>query len=243
MSDTKKPVSAKQLAANRANAARSTGPRTPEGKARSARNAIKHGFTASSFTVIRIEDLQEIARLKEDLVSVYQPVNAQEMFALERMALAQQSILRAARLEAGLFTAALNRTIPSERAYLDLDKEISEDIDVTVQQHRNFALAEGFRENVHNTQNWTLFLRYQAQAERLDRRALEDFERLERLRPQLPNEPILESQPEEEQALFKSKDEPFGTYRRHPSEPAATPYPTKDYNPPPSKENSLPSHD
>src|ERR1035437_1343124 len=45
----KKPVSVNQLAANRANAAQSTGPRSPEGKARSALNSRKHGFTASTF--------------------------------------------------------------------------------------------------------------------------------------------------------------------------------------------------
>ena len=70
------PTSEKQLAANRANAAKSTGPRTPEGKARSARNACTHGFTASSFAVVRLEDLDEIARLKQDAVAVYQPVNS-----------------------------------------------------------------------------------------------------------------------------------------------------------------------
>src|SRR5579863_5807412 len=108
MRRTKKPVSPKQLAANRANSAKSSGPKTPEGKARSAQNSVKHGFTASSFAVVRLEDLQEIARLKSDLVSVYQPVNSQELFALERMALSQQAILRAARLESGLFTNCLD---------------------------------------------------------------------------------------------------------------------------------------
>ena len=97
------PTSDKQLAANRANAAKSTGPRTLEGKARSARNARTHGFTASTFVVDRLEELDEIARLKQDAVAVYQPVNSQELFALEQMALAQQTMLRAARLESGLF--------------------------------------------------------------------------------------------------------------------------------------------
>src|SRR5437764_14088471 len=105
------PISDKQLAANRANAAKSTGPRTPEGKARSAQNSRIHGFTASSFGVVRLEDLDEIARLKEDAVSVYQPVNSQEMFALEQIAIAQQTMFRAARLEAGLFTNFLDTIV------------------------------------------------------------------------------------------------------------------------------------
>ena len=105
------PTSDKQLAANRANAAKSTGPRTPEGKARSARNACTHGFTASSFAVVRLEDLDEIARLKQDAVAVYQPVNSQEMFALEQIALAQQTMFRAARIESGYFTNCLDTSI------------------------------------------------------------------------------------------------------------------------------------
>jgi hypothetical protein len=36
----------KQIAANRANALQSTGPRTPDGKAIARRNALDHGLTA-----------------------------------------------------------------------------------------------------------------------------------------------------------------------------------------------------
>ncbi len=195
----RKPVSEEQLAANRANATQSTGPRTPEGKARSAQNARKHGFTAAVFAVVRLEDLDEVAHLKTDLVAVYQPINAQELFAIERIALAQQSVLRAARLEAGLFTTCLNEVLDSSgQPFFPMSPELvgDGDIQTTRAQNRNYALAEGFQRMAKTANTWSLFLRYQAQSERLYRRAVEDLERLQALRPNLPNEPVSPGLPE-----------------------------------------------
>ena len=47
------------------------------------------------------------------------------------------------------------------------------------------------------SKGFSLFLRYQAQAERQYRRALEEFERLKALQNELPNEPISDDQPQE----------------------------------------------
>jgi len=44
----KRPISERKLLANRANAKRSTGPRTEAGKAASRRNALKHGILSSA---------------------------------------------------------------------------------------------------------------------------------------------------------------------------------------------------
>ncbi len=63
------------------------------------------------------------------------------------------------------------------------------DIEITRAQNRNFALADGFNRLTRQSNSWSLFLRYQAQAERLYRRAVEEFSRVKALRDELPNEP------------------------------------------------------
>ena len=63
-----------------------------------------HGFEALELldgAAVLAFGLGLVAQLREDLATLYQPVNSQELFALERVTLAQQTVLRPARLEAG----------------------------------------------------------------------------------------------------------------------------------------------
>ncbi len=191
MSDSK-PISEKRLAANRENAKKSTGPRTPEGRARSSRNAVKHGFRASSFTVVRLEDLDEVEKLKADAVACYKPVNSQELVAVERIAMAQQQMFRGGRLDAGMFTSAMNDVLDrSNNPIIPMDPDMvgDGDIEITRQQNRNYCIAEGFRRMAKESNCIGLMLRYRAQAEREYRRAIEDFDRLKALRHEMPNQP------------------------------------------------------
>ena len=61
-----------KLAANRANALKSTGPRTEEGKARSRANALKHGLCAS---VVVVEDPAMVQRRAIEMFDTLKPQN------------------------------------------------------------------------------------------------------------------------------------------------------------------------
>lgn len=78
-------ASAAQIAANRLNAQKSTGPRTPEGKAASARNALKHGLCARKL-VIDEEEGPEFEALRADYFARFQPQGLAEARLVDRMA-------------------------------------------------------------------------------------------------------------------------------------------------------------
>ena len=63
----------KQIAANRANAKRSTGPNTSGGKARSRMNAWKHGLRAET-VVIAGEDAKDLQAIQRELWEEHQPL-------------------------------------------------------------------------------------------------------------------------------------------------------------------------
>ena len=81
------------------------------------------------------------------------------------------------------------------------------------------ALADGFHRLARKDNTFPLLLRYKVQTERLYRRAVEEFERLKKLRPELPNEPILEVQPEENEPVSAPTDEPISTPQPNPEPP------------------------
>lgn len=95
-------VSERRLAANRANALLSTGPTTPEGKAKSSLNAVKSGLTGRA-VLLPSEDVSayetHIARFQKDL----QPVGDQEIHLVQSLADTQWRLDRIPNLETGLF--------------------------------------------------------------------------------------------------------------------------------------------
>lgn len=78
-------TSVKQRAANCANAAKSTGPRTEKGKAASAQNARTHGLRAAHFTADN-EELEEFEALLQGLRHRFRPTTAFAEFLVEKLA-------------------------------------------------------------------------------------------------------------------------------------------------------------
>jgi hypothetical protein len=73
-----------QIAANRRNAQKSTGPRTAEGKARSCLNHLIHGLTAQG--LLPGENPETLAAIQESLRDQFHPQGAAEEILVERMA-------------------------------------------------------------------------------------------------------------------------------------------------------------
>jgi hypothetical protein len=95
-------TSDKQIAANRANARKSTGPTTDEGKQRSRCNAVRHGLTAE--TVIgALEDAEDYKAFEEAIAADYDAQSAVERELVLRLAGLLWRLRRATTMETGLF--------------------------------------------------------------------------------------------------------------------------------------------
>src|SRR5215469_13777310 len=94
-------TSVRQIEANRDNALKSTGPKTADGKRRSRRNALRHGFTAE--TVIEsLESAEEYRAFEDAIVLEYLPRTPVEQELVHRLASLFWRLRRATSIETGL---------------------------------------------------------------------------------------------------------------------------------------------
>ena len=103
-----KRVTEKQLAANRANAQRSTGPRTPEGRDAVRYNALKHGILSQSLipeAMAPYESREEFEELHATLRDEFAPANSVEELLVEQIATTVWRLARLYRAEAGTIAA------------------------------------------------------------------------------------------------------------------------------------------
>jgi hypothetical protein len=113
----------RQIAANRRNAQRSTGPKTEEGKARSSGNALTHGLTAQR-NLLDDEDAERFEALCEHLRSELKPVGVLEELCVDRLAQTLWRLRRVPVYEA----AILKWTKPEDRGVNRLLLPIGEEL-------------------------------------------------------------------------------------------------------------------
>ena len=132
-----------QIEANRRNSLKSTGPKTPEGKAIASQNAVTHGLFAR-MPVIPGENEAEFQAYTERWLGDLKPVGPMEEFLAERIIGIAWRLRRAGQIEANLFKptegldshqlSRLNRYENAlERSYYRNVKELKE-----LQKERNW---------------------------------------------------------------------------------------------------------
>jgi hypothetical protein len=95
--------SLKRIRSSRSNGARSTGPKTPEGKRRSSRNALRHGLLARCI-VLSDESPEAFQTLVAEHLARFAPAGGVELGMVEEMAAALWRLRRAWTIETSAFS-------------------------------------------------------------------------------------------------------------------------------------------
>jgi hypothetical protein len=116
------PTSPARLAANAANAKHSTGPRTPEGQARSSQNARTHGLTARDL-IVAPNEREEFEELLNGYQTEIKPEGAIQQTLFDELVGAAWNLRRVRRMETAL--------CPDTTSYQDLmnDEELQKKLD------------------------------------------------------------------------------------------------------------------
>jgi hypothetical protein len=132
----------RQIAANRRNARKSTGPKTAAGKDRAKGNALKHGLTAAQITVFD-ECPEDFESLYSGLLAALIPSGALEEQLVERIAVCAWRLRRVYRIEAWLIGNPSSDAIQASKA-LTPEPELNYDLSrLTIEQLASLnALSE-----------------------------------------------------------------------------------------------------
>ena len=159
--------SAAQNRANRANSARSTGPRTAKGIAVSSSNALRHGLTAQQH-LIGDEDEGQFEALLAGLNDSHQPANAAESILVGQIGEHYWRLMRARRIETGFW-----------------EKKIATNNRVTAIPGNEHHIPDSPEQQLANIFGWNeenmfdRLMRYEASIERSYYRAIKQLEHLQ----------------------------------------------------------------
>lgn len=121
----KKESSPRRIAASRANGAKSKGPKTPEGKARSSMNALKTGLAATTAILLSVEDHDEFLRSRDAYIKRFRPIDEVELACVDEMVVCRSLQARTWVMESAALDDEIERQKPEiEQKY----NAVSDDI-------------------------------------------------------------------------------------------------------------------
>ena len=164
-------ASTKQLAANRTNAKRSTGPKSGFGKARSRMNACKHGLTAQQI-VIGNEDPAQLDILVAGLEEEYEPQSMLEVELIGRLAVALWRLRRIPRFEAAVIEARRVEVVVARRRALAFLDERDEEATRT---HADRDIGLALIQDSQNQDTFGKLFRYEAALLNVSNRTLQQL--------------------------------------------------------------------
>jgi hypothetical protein len=175
--------------AARINGAKSKGPITPEGRARSSRNSLRHGLLAEHL-LLPHEDQAHYNQVRDSYVESFQPANQPQLDLVETLAAARWRLNRLVGMEATIF----------EKEMFICRKDMVKQFNNMVKQFNNMSkpeeLAWTFDHMANHGKGLQLLLRYEGQLNRTYDRALKQLQSLQKTNPpdpevKVPNEPKL----------------------------------------------------
>jgi hypothetical protein len=153
----------KQFEANRLNAQKSTGPKTPEGRAAVRLNGVKHGLTAETI-VLKGESQADFTNMLESFEAEHAPTTPTEEALVVQLALANWRLRRLYHQEAGFYTCQLQSLVGMQK-------------DLKLDDAGRMGHAAAWSEST-----LTLFNRQEGRLERSFYRALHELQRLRKER-------------------------------------------------------------
>jgi hypothetical protein len=160
----------------RANGAKSHGPVTPQGRAASSRNSLRHGLAAKS-VVLPTESSEDFQALLDSYARQFHPQGGVERDLVQTMVAARWRLRRICNIETALLSTELVRRAE------DIDEEFSNMQNVD-------RLAWVFEKLADHGQTLSLVVRYEGALNRSYDRAFKQLHMLQSARRRVqPNEP------------------------------------------------------
>jgi hypothetical protein len=207
-----------QQETSRQNGAKSHGPVTPEGKAQSSKNAVKHGLTAA-VVVLPHENKEEFNKLLHSYVHDFRPANQSQQDLVETLAATRWRLNRLVSLETHLFE---QETIRNKQT---IEKEFTGMDDAG-------KLAWTLNKMVNTSKTPAHLLRYESQLNRTYERALKQLKELQSMQSVQPalakpsrdsNGAVISNTPKEIPQSPKEPGEPESSPLHPPEAPPSDP--------------------